>query len=130
MESRDSIKKKSFKRFFSSFKHSFDGLYVAYRDEQSMLLHLVATIIVVTGGIYFGIDLLEWLIVAILIGLVLGAELINTAIEAVTDIASPDYHDLAKVAKDTASASVLVYSTVAMIGGIIIFGPRIFELFM
>jgi diacylglycerol kinase (ATP) len=60
--------------------------------------------------------------------LVLGTELINTAIEATIDLVSPDYHPLAKVAKDTASASVFVYSLVAFIIGCMIFIPRLVEI--
>ncbi len=125
MVSRDEIKKKGLRRFFLSFKYSIAGLKIAYRDEQSMWIHLGATTLAVIGGFWLNISPMEWLIVVILITLVLGAELINTAIEAVVDLASPEYHELAKYAKDLASASVFIYSMLSLVGGGIIFIPKI-----
>ncbi len=125
---RNETKKKGIRRFLLSFKYSIQGLKIAYRDEQSMWIHLVITTAAVIAGFWLDISAMEWLIVVILIVLVLGAELINTAIEAVVDLASPEYHELAKYAKDLASASVFIYSMLSLIGGGIIFIPKIIEL--
>lgn len=129
MISREQIKRKGFKRFINSFKYSFQGLVTAYRDEQSMWIHLLATIVVVVAGFTFKISAIEWIFVIILVLLVLGSELINTAIEAIVDLVSPDYHELAKKAKDLGSAAVFIFSMLAMAGGGIIFIPKIIELF-
>ena len=62
-------------------------------------------------------------------GLVISCELINTAIEAVVDLVTEEYHPLAKVAKDTAAAAVFVFAIIAIIVGLIIFGPKVVALF-
>ncbi len=128
MVSRDEIKKRGLKRFLLSFKYSIQGLKVAYRDEQSLLIHLVLTTLAVIAGFFFKISATEWLIIVILVTLVLGAELVNTAIEAVVDLVTGEYHELAKYAKDLSSASVFIYSMLSLVGGGIIFIPKILEL--
>jgi len=115
-------------RTFRAFKYSFQGLRYAYTHEQSMALHIVSTIMVVSAGIFFEIDRYEWFFVLILIGLIVGIELLNTSIEAVVDLITDKVHPLAKIAKDTASAAVLILSLTAFIGGCIIFIPHIVEL--
>lgn len=130
MESRDEQKKRGLKRFFNSFRYSLDGLKYAYQYEQSMAIHLLITVFVILVGILVKLSLIEWLLCFILMGLVLATELINTALEAVVDLACPRIHPLAKVAKDTASAAVFVFSTVAFASGLIIFMPKIIDLFM
>lgn len=127
--SRENLKKRGFKRFFNSFKYSIAGLKYAYKYEQSMTIHFFAATAVVIAGIFLKISLMEWLICFMLFGLVMATELINTAIEAVVDLTCPDIHPLAKVAKDTASAAVFVFATVAFISGLIIFVPKVVALF-
>ena len=70
----------------------------------------------------------EWYILIILFGLVITSELINTAIETLTNLVSPEYHPLAKLAKDTAAGAVLVMSIAAAVIGIIIFAPKLWVL--
>ena len=128
--SRDEIKKRGFKRFFRSFGYSLEGLKYAYKYEQSMTIHVMMVIAVVLLGILLKIAVFEWLVCFILMGLVMATELINTSIEAVVDLTCPKIHPLAKIAKDTASAAVFVFSAVAAISGLIIFVPKIINLFM
>lgn len=128
--SRDEIKKRGFKRFFRSFGYSIEGLKYAYKYEQSMTIHVIMVICVVLLGIFLKIAVFEWLVCFILMGLVMATELINTSIEAVVDLTCPKIHPLAKIAKDTASAAVFVFSIVAAISGLIIFVPKIINLFM
>lgn len=127
--SRDKLKKRGLKRFFKSFGYSIAGLKYAYKYEQSMTIHVFAVIIVVVAGILLKISFIEWLICFILFGLVMATELINTSIEAVVDLTCPKIHPLAKIAKDTASAAVFVFSVVAAISGLLIFVPKIIALF-
>jgi diacylglycerol kinase len=87
----------------------------------------VFLLIVIAGGIFFNITFLEWFFVLIAIGLVLGTELLNTAIEATIDLTCPKLDPLAKIAKDTASASVFVYSVIAFIIGCLIFLPKVIK---
>ena len=127
--SRDDIKKRGFKRFIKSFGYSIDGLKYAYKYEQSMTIHFTMVIFVIAAGFFLKISLFEWLICFMLMGLVMATELINTSIEAVVDLTCPEIHPLAKIAKDTASAAVFVFSVVAAISGLIIFIPKIIALF-
>ena len=78
-------------------------------------------------GFALGISRLEWVIVIISIFFVIALELINTAIEAVVDLVSPEYHPVAKVAKDIASAAVLTSGVGGLIAGLVIFGAYIFR---
>lgn len=128
MELRKKTKKHGIKRFFNSFKYSFEGLIYAFKYEQSMTIHILACIAVIVCGILLKISYIEWLICLILFGLVMATELLNTSIEAVVDLISPQKHPLAKIAKDTASASVFVFSMVALISGLMIFIPKILNL--
>ncbi|MFA5409418.1 MAG: diacylglycerol kinase family protein [Bacilli bacterium] len=127
MELRDKKKKLGIIRFFNSFKYSFSGLAYAVRQEQSVLVMLICLILTLVFGLLFNISLLEWFFILVCIGLVLGTELLNTAIEATIDLLSPSFHPLAKIAKDTASAAVFVYSLIAFIIGCIVFIPRIID---
>lgn len=128
MESRRKSKKRGIKRFINSFKYSFEGLVYAYKYEQSMFIHFIVCITVIILGILLKISFMEWLICLILFGLVMGTELINTSLEAVVDLISPEKNPLAKIAKDTASAAVFVLSIVAFVSGILIFLPKVLNL--
>lgn len=128
-ELRDKQKKHGIKRFTNSFKYSCAGLKYAFKYEQSMTIHITMLVLVIICGIFFKISLTEWLICTILCGLVIATELINTAIEAVVDLACPKIDPLAKIAKDTASAAVFVFAITAFISGLIIFLPKFLNFF-
>ena len=115
------------KRLKNSFKYAFYGIAQSYRGEQNLRIHTLVAIIVVIGGFFFKISYMEWLVSLILIGLVLMAEFFNTAIEYVVDLASPSVHPLAKAAKDTASAGVLIMAIISLIIGIMIFLPKVID---
>ena len=129
MASKGKVKLKDLKldekRLVNSFKYAFSGIVQAYVGEQNLKIHTLIAVIVVIGGGLFKISYVEWLVCLILIGLVLMAEFFNTAIEYVVDLASPDIHPLAKAAKDTASAGVLVFAIISALIGTIIFLPKI-----
>ena len=129
MNSEFRNKEFGFKRFLKSFKYSLDGLKYAYKNEQSMLVHLIVTIIAITLGILFKISNFEWLITIFLLSVTASLELLNTAIEAVCDMVTLEYNKLAKVAKDTASASVFFTSMLGAVSGLIIYVPKFIELF-
>ena len=123
--SRDEIKKRGFNRFLKSFSYSIEGLKYAYKYEQSMMIHVMATILVIIANIFFQVTRIEWLITIIAIGMVLSAELINTAIEAVVDLVTLEIHPLAKIAKDCGSAATFVLAIMAAIIGCVIYIPYI-----
>ena len=123
--SRDKLKKKGLKRLFKSFTYAFEGLKYAFKYEQNILVHSLATILDIIAGIFFKISLMEWLIITLIIGLVIATELINTSIEATIDLITQETHPLAKIAKDTAAAAVLIFGLAAIIIALIIFLPKI-----
>lgn len=127
--SRDKLKKRSIKRLFKSFKYATEGIIYAFKYEQNIIVHTIITIAVITMGILLKISYFEWLICFILFGLVIATELINTSLEAIVDLICPQENPLAKIAKDTSSAAVLVFASVAAISGLIIFIPKIIGLF-
>lgn len=94
-------------------------------SENNARIHLLASIVVISTGIYVELSAQEWLWIALAIALVWILEAINTAIEALVDLASPDFHPLAGKAKDIAAAAVLIASIFAVIVGIIIFFPKL-----
>ena len=127
--SRDEIKQKGIKRFFRSIKFSVEGLVYAYRYEQSMWVHAIATTLTVILGICFHIKLSEWAILFIALGSIAAMELINTAIEAAVDLTTLEINPLAKIAKDCGSAASFVLSLVAAVICLFVFGPYIMEMF-
>ena len=112
------------KRLRNSFKYAGAGIIQSYKGEQNLRIHTAIAILVIICGFLFKIDYMEWLTCLVLIGLVLMAEFINTAIEYVVDLASPEVHPLAKAAKDTASAGILMMAIISAIIGLIIFVPK------
>lgn len=115
------------KRLVNSFRYAFLGVIKSYHGEQNLKIHTFMAILVIIFGFFLQISYIEWLICLILIGLVLMAEFFNTAIEYVVDLASPKVHPLAKAAKDTASAGVLIIALISALVGFIIFLPKLFE---
>ncbi len=128
-EKRKEQKKRGIKRFINSFHYSWDGIKYAFKYEQSMFIHVLVTLLVVICGIIFKLNFHEWLLCIVLIGLVIATELINTAIEAVVDLACPEIHPLAKTAKDTAAAAVFVFAITAFLCGLFLFVPKMIALF-
>ena len=90
-----------------------------------MLIHVIATICVLLANIFFQVSGIEWLITLLAIGMVLSAELINSAIEAVVDLITLEEHPLAKIAKDCSSAATFVLACMAALIGIVVYVPYI-----
>lgn len=126
--SRDKLKIRGKKRLINSFKYAFQGLKYAFIYEQNILVHTLATILVIIAGIIFKISTLEWLVIFLIIGLVIATELINTSIEATIDLITDEINPLAKIAKDTAAAAVLVFGFTALAIAFVIFVPKIITL--
>ncbi|MDD6272888.1 MAG: diacylglycerol kinase family protein [bacterium] len=129
MISRDERKKqKGIKKFLISFTYPIKGLRYAYNNEQNLAFDVGMALVVCILGFLFHINKYEWSILVLTIGLVISCELINTAIEAVVDLITEEYHPLAKVAKDTSAAAVFIFAIVAVIVGLIIFLPKLISL--
>lgn len=127
VESLD-LKKLGFKRILKSFKFSFDGLKYAYLHEQSLALHVIVMAIVIACGIGFKITPIQWVITLVMGAMILVGELFNTSIEAVVDMVTEEYHPLAKVAKDTASAACFVVDMIAFGMWLVVFVPKIISI--
>lgn len=113
-------------KFFRSFKFAAQGIEAAAKREQNMKFHLTAAAVVIAAAAATGISRMEWLVVIGVIGGMLALEMINTAIERVVDLASPEFHPLAKDAKDIAAGAVLVFAAASAIIGLLIFLPKWF----
>ena len=127
--SKGNKKKYSIKRFFKSFTYAFTGIKTAFKSEQNFLFDIVFALLTVILGFILKLSLIEFAIVILAIGLVISLELINTSIEYTIDMAMPEIHPLAKAAKDISSGAVLVSAIMAFIVGLIIYLPKIIELF-
>ena len=115
------------KRLVNSFKYAFEGIRQTYIGEQNLKIHTFIAILVIVFGFFLKISYVEWLVCLVLIGLVLMAEFFNTAVEYVVDLASPKVHPLAKAAKDTASAGVLMMAIISALIGGVIFIPKLID---
>ena len=111
--------------FLHSFKCAFEGIAHAFREGRNFKVQACVGVVAVVLGIALSIDLTQWAIIAVCIGVVLGGECVNTSIEAVVDLVSPEYHILAKHAKDCAAGAVLVCSIASVVVAACIFLPRI-----
>ena len=111
------------RRRAASFGHAFRGIGTALASEVHLRVHAVATVGALGLGGYLGLGRLEWALVVLAIGAVWSAELLNTAVEALTDLVSPEYHALAGKAKDVAAGAVLVVALGALVVGLLVFGP-------
>lgn len=130
MESKEKIIRNkdtgsAIERYIKSFFHAIDGIIYTTIHEHNMIIMILAMILVIVCGFVFRISSGEWLFCIAMIGIVTSFEMINTAIEALVDLASPEIHPLAKIAKDTASSASLIMSIVSFIGALIIFVPKV-----
>ena len=110
----------------SGFGYAAKGLLEAIRTQFNIRFHFVATIIVVALSYYYNLSIIEWCFIILSIGLMWTIELLNTAIEYLTDFVSPEFNDLAGQVKDISSAAVLLAAIVTAFIGFIIFIPKIF----
>ncbi|AZK46842.1 diacylglycerol kinase family protein [Paenibacillus lentus] len=108
-------------KWSDTFRYAAEGIVSALRSERNMRIHLIATVIVLLAAMYFRLSGRDIAVLLIVIGLVIAAELINTAIESIVDLVSPEWHPLAKKAKDTAAGAVLVMAMVAVCVGCLLF---------
>lgn len=114
-------------KFIRGFGYAFSGLGYAFKSQLNFKAHLLTAILVSIAGCWFKLSLAEWLWISASIGMVLMAELLNTAIEVLVDLVSPEIHPKAKITKDVAAAAVLVTAITAAIIGMIIFIPKILD---
>ena len=102
-----------------SFGYAFSGIWTGIRKERNM------KVLVLIAGIVAKLTVVEWCICMIMCALVLSLELVNTAVEAVVDLATEEKKPLAKIAKDTAAGAVLIAAIASVIVGVLIFVPHV-----
>jgi diacylglycerol kinase len=110
-----------------SFRYAFVGWWYVIRTQRNAWIHAVVSVAVIAIAIWLKIDAHDWALIIIAIAMVWTAEFINTALEAVVDLASPEQHELAKVGKDVGASAVLIAAGSAAIIGFLILGPPLWE---
>ncbi len=113
------------KKHTISFKNAFAGLWWALSTQPNFRVHLVLSALAILAGFYFGITQTEWAIIIFTIVLGLSAELINTAIESMTDLITKEWREEAKIAKDVAAGMMLTVAAGAFCVALVIFLPYI-----
>lgn len=115
------------KSFFSSrvdsFRYAFQGWFHVLRTQQNVWIHSAIALIVFILAFWLRLPPRDWAVLILTSGMVFAAEFMNTAIEAVVDLASPDKHPLAKIGKDVGAAAVLVAALSAILIGLLLLGP-------
>lgn len=107
--------------FVESFRYALEGMREALRGERNIKVMLAMGVLAVIAGLLLHLDALSWVAIVLMIGMVLCAELLNTAIETVVDLVAPELHPLAKRAKDLAAGAVLALSICVAIAGLVIY---------
>jgi diacylglycerol kinase (ATP) len=107
----------------AAFGYAFAGWWYVLRTQRNAWIHALASIGVAMAAIWLRLGRQEWVDLILAIGMVWLAEFINSALEAVVDLASPEVHPLARVGKDVGAAAVLIAAAVAALIGIMVLGP-------
>jgi diacylglycerol kinase len=109
-----------------SFRFAFKGIKEAFHTQWNFKIHLICTVLIFSAGFIFHISVGEWTAVILCIGMVLTLELMNTAIEYLVNLVSPDYNIQAGKVKDIAAGAVLIGAVTSIIVAAVIFIPKIF----
>lgn len=109
-----------FQKFIAGFGYAIQGIRYAVRTQRNIRVHLGITAVVVIGAAILSFPLWKWIVLVLTISMVLAAELINTAIEATIDLITPEFHPMAKIAKDVAAGAVLVCAIGAAAVGVLL----------
>ena len=115
-------------QFRFSLKNALSGVKTALKTQRNLRLHFISAIFVIVLGFFFKISTTEFVLLLLTICFVVVAEVFNTAMEFTVDLVSPEFNKHAKKAKDVSAGGVLVTAAIAILNGLLIFGPRIFRL--
>lgn len=111
-------------RLINSFKYAIKGLLYGFKTQLNFKVHCFVAGLVIALGVFVKLTIVEWLWICLAIGLVMIIELLNTAIEVLVDLVSPEKHPKAGAIKDLAAAAVLIGAFVAIVIGLCIFVPK------
>lgn len=114
-------------KLYRSFKYAFSGISQVIVSETNFKIGLIEAMIIIAAAFYFDISRYEWILVFIMIGMVLTAELFNTSIETIVDSFTSEQHPGAKLAKDISSGAVVMLIIFVAIAGMIIFLPYLLK---
>jgi diacylglycerol kinase len=109
----------------ASFRNAFAGLWYALRTQRNARIHLIVTLAVSALSLWLGLNLEQWCLIILSIGMVWMAELSNTVRENVVDLLRPEYDELAKTAKDVKAGVVVMASLTAVLVGLLVLGPQL-----
>lgn len=112
-----------------SFGHAFRGLAILLQSQHNARIHAVATVLAIAAGALLRISPAEWVLIALAVLCVWATEALNTSIEFLVDLVSPELHPLAAKAKDVAAGAVLVAALGSLVVGVLVFGPYVLKLF-
>ena len=110
-----------------SFRFAFEGIGYVFLTQKNAQIHLIIIILVLALAFWLAIPLRDLALILLTIGMVLGAEFINTALEEIINLVSPGQHPLAKTTKDVSAGAVLLLAIIAVLIGILILGPPLLE---
>jgi diacylglycerol kinase len=113
--------------FWRSVAHAWAGLVYTFRTQRNARWHVIAALAVIALGAWLKIDSTRFAILILTIGAVCAGEAINTTVEALVDLMSPDWHERAKVAKDVSAGAVLLLGITAMAVGLLVLGPPLWD---
>ncbi len=119
--------RKFFRTRVFSFRYAFEGWWFVIRTQQNAWIHAAASILVVALALWLHIPLRDWTFIVIAIALVWIAEFMNTALEALVDLVSPQRNHLAKICKDVGAAAVLIAAGASILIGLLILGPPLWQ---
>jgi diacylglycerol kinase len=115
-------------KFIAGFGYAFRGLWYALRTQRNARVHISIAILAILLGIVLRISAVEFAMVFVAITGVFLAEMFNTVFEICVDLASPEYHPLAKIAKDVAAGAVLLSAMLSVVIGLFVFVPHLWGL--
>lgn len=110
-----------------SFRYAFSGWWFVVRTQRNAWIHALVSLVVVLLCAWLRFERRDWALVILAIALVWTAEFLNTALEAVVDLASPQQHQLARVGKDVGAAAVLIAAGSAALIGLLVIGPPLWQ---
>jgi diacylglycerol kinase len=110
-----------------SFRYAFSGWWFVIRTQRNAWIHMVISVVVVALGVWLRLPARDWALIVFAIALVWTSEFLNTALEAVVDLASPQNHQLARVGKDVGAAAVLIAALSSALIGLLVLGPPLWQ---
>lgn len=112
-----------------SFRYAFAGIWHTLRTQRNAQIHLAVALLILVLGLLLQLKPIEWAVLALTAGLVFATEMLNTVAEAAMDYATTEFHPQVKIVKDIAAGAVLITAIIAVIVGLLILGPPLFERF-